>query len=474
MSKILLSKINNLFSRYIKVRGLRKKILVSIVGLLLLLGLSITLITRMILLNVLRTEFRHKGVAIARSLAANSLVDVLTLNASRLKKLVENEKSLDKDIAYAFIIDSSGRVLAHTFDKGFPVELTKANTPKKDKIFNIQLLDTQLGLIYDIAVPITLEKSLLGQARLGILQNSIQRTITTINIIFIITTFIIIVIGILLAYRVSFLITNPISKLVKATQLIQKRDFSAKIDVRSKDEIGILASAFNEMGSNLSIMVEEIRRLTMFKERNRIALDLHDGCMQDLANIIKRLELCERLFKIDPQTAFKELKALRENTKDILNNTRHVIFNLKSSQDSEFALLNNLTRYIEDYQRQNDINVAFDISGSIEHIAPDKAKSIFYIITEALANIRKHSLAKKVELNIESNDSSNLRIDIKDNGKGFDIDNTVLNASAAGGLGLISMRQRTNSLGGTFNIESIPHQGTRIHVDIPLGDSRGL
>jgi signal transduction histidine kinase len=441
------------------------------VCLLLLLGFTSAFITRMILLRVLRGEFQHKGVAIARSLAANSVVDVLTQNTSRLKKLVENEKKLDADIAYAFIIDSSGNILAHTFNKGFPVDLAKVNNIKGAKAFNIQAIDTQLGFIYDIAVPILSERSLLGQARIGIFQKSIQSTIGTINVVIITTTFFIIIVAILLAYRISSLITKPISKLVKATQSIKKGNFSTKIDVRTKDEVGLLAQAFNEMASHLNMMVEEIKQLTRFKERNRIAFDLHDSCAQDLANVIKRLELCERLFEIDKEQAFKELATLRQNTKTLLNRTRKVIFDLKSPEDIEFDLLNNLTNYIKNYQNQNNINVKLDIPNSINNIPLDKTKSIFYIIIEALTNVRKHAQAKNVCLSLKFNNNE-LTINIKDDGRGFDINDRKLFTSSYEKMGLMSMRQRTQSLGGRFKITSSFRQGTSISVEIPLKDRK--
>jgi len=163
--------------------NLRKKILVSMISLLLLLGLTSALITRTALLSVLRLEFRQKGINSARSLAANSIVDVLTQNTSRLKQLIVNEKNLDRDIAYVFIIDSSNRIIAHTFNEGFPVDLVKANNPKPDKPFNSQLLDTQMGVIYDIAVPVLSGKSVLAYVRLGLylIAESVQVLNSTTN-----------------------------------------------------------------------------------------------------------------------------------------------------------------------------------------------------------------------------------------------------------------------------------------------------
>ena len=453
---------------YPKPLSLHRKMLLSMVALLLLLGLSTALITHAILLKVLKAEFKSKGLIQARSIAANSLVAVLTQNASHLKKLAENEKNLDSDVAYVFIADSSGHILAHTFSAGFPVDLAKVNDLERGKAFNVQTLDTKMGLIFDIAVPVSSENKLFGQAHLGILKNSIQRTINVINLIFVGTTLLITIMAIFLAYKVSLLITKPISRLVEAVQSIQKGDFSTRIDVKAKDEIGLLSHAFNEMTSNLNMMVEEIKHLTTLQERERIALDLHDCCAQDLANIIKRLELCEKLFKIEPAKGFEELKALRGNTREILDKTRRVIFNLRSPEDEKFNLSGKLASYIKDYEKANDISVKLDMPDSLNDIPPAKMYSIFYLITEALTNIKKHSQARNVELSLGCDDKRNLNINIKDDGMGFDVDAAKLSALQYGKWGLIGMQQRAVSLGGALTVTSQLKKGTTVSFKIPL------
>lgn len=453
---------------YPKPLSLRRKILLSMVALLLLLGLSTALITHAILLKVLKAEFKSKGLIQARSIAANSLVDVLTQNIPHLKKLVENEKSLDPDIAYVFIADSSDHILAHTFKAGFPVDLAKVNNLERGKTLNIQALDTRMGLIYDIAVPVSSENKLFGQAHLGILKNSIQRTINVINLIFVGTTLLITIMAIFLAYKVSLLITKPISRLVEAVQSIQKGDFSTRIDVKAKDEIGLLSHAFNEMTSNLNMMVEEIKHLTTLQERERIALDLHDCCAQDLANIIKRIELCEKLFKIEPAKGFEELKTLRDNTREILDRTRRVIFNLRSPEDEKFDLLGRLASYIKDYEKANNILVKLGIPDSLDDIPSAKMRSILHLITEALTNIKKHSQARNVELSLGYDDKRNLNINIKDDGRGFDVDAAKLSALQYGKWGLIGMQQRAVSLGGALTVTSQLQKGTTVSFRIPL------
>lgn len=468
MFRKLNSKINSALKAYTTSWTLHRKILLSMATLLLLLGLTTALITHAILLKTLRTEFKSKGLSQARSIAANSLVGVLTQNVPYLKKLVENEKSLDPNIAYAFIMDSSDHVLAHTFDAGFPTDLAGANYLGRGKTSNIQALDTQTEVVFDIAVPIFSENSFIGQAHLGIRQKSIQRTINIINLIFIGTTLFITVIAIFFAYRLSSVITTPISGLVKAIKSVHEGNFSTHINVGSKDEIGLLADAFNEMTFHLNFMVGEIRHLSAIQERNRIALDLHDCCAQDLADIIKRLELCERLFKIEPAKGFEELNVLRRNTRDILDRTRQVIFNLRSPEYEKFDLSSKLVSYIKDYEKANNILVKLDIPGLLNDVPPAKRHSIFYLITEALINIKRHSQARNVELSLEYDDMHNLKINIKDDGKGFDVNAARLSFPEYGKWGLTGMQQRAASLRGTFTIDSQLQKGTVISFKIPL------
>lgn len=441
------------------------------VCLLLLLGLATTFITRMILLKLLKTEFQHKGVAIARSLAANSLVDVLTHNTSRLKKLVEDEKSLDSDIAYIFIIDSSKRILAHTFNKGFPIELAKVNNVEGNGTFNIQPLDTQMGLIYDIAVPVHSEKNLLGQARLGILQNSVQSTIARINIVFISTTLLIMAIGILLSYRVSSLITKPISRLVEATQSVHKGNFDIRLDGNAKDEIGILTQTFNEMVAHLKEQIEEIKRLATVEERSRIAVELHDSLAQNLIHLITGLEFCEKLFQKDPRRTYNEIGQLKENSRHLLGEAREVIYDLKKDETQDgYVWLNQISDFINDFQKKKKkyIPVKSDISASIPRISLTKARMLFYIIREAFNNIDRHSQANNVEVALTSNPGDNLNITIKDDGIGFDVEKTLETYLASGKFGLAGMRQRVSTIGGELFIDSKLGEGTKIFIRIPL------
>lgn len=319
-------------SNFIKDLNFRNKIMLCILAVIIFLAVTTSFLSRVLFLRVLKDASREKGVAIARSTAVHTAIGILTRNSVRIKELIEKEKGLSKDIAYLFILDSRDEILAHTFEKGFPVELLDVNPAGALNTYNVQTLDTGEGLVDDIVMPVRAEGSLIGAVRVGISQNSIKEEVAVIRNLFIIATFIVTGSGILLAYRVSYLISNPVTRLVKAVQAVHRGDFDIKVDIDSKDEIGTLTRTFNEMVAYLRGQIEEIKRLTAVEERDRIAIELHDGLAQNLFQIITGLEYCEKLFQKDPQKAYNEIGELKENSRRLLQDARRVIFDLKARE----------------------------------------------------------------------------------------------------------------------------------------------
>jgi signal transduction histidine kinase len=400
---------------------------------------------------------------------ADEAKEYLLINDTLALSLLLHE-NLDRleDAQYLFVQAPDGDITSHTFRDGFPQGLLALNTNVQFP-YKIKEFSSDGRRVYDIAIPLL--RGELGNLHLGVSLVSRKAEIadfTRINNYVATIIFIGLGAGILIFMFLGIFFSNRIIKLKDFATKIGNGDLDSRIDIKTDDEIGSLANSFNEMVRNLKEKIEKIKKLSYLEERSRIAIEFHDGLAQDLANIIKRLELCEKLFKIEPQRALEEMKVLRENIRDILNRTRQLMFDLKSPRDTDFNLSTNVTNYIKDYQKQNQANVRLNISGPVDNITPDRAQSIFYIIREALTNVKKHSLAKNVELSLEANNSRGLTINIKDDGKGFEIIDAQLSDPTALKLGLISMRQRTNSLGGVLAIDSKPSQGTRISVNIPL------
>lgn len=111
-------------------------------------------------------EARNRGQVLAENLSLRLADAMLTSDLLRMKTMVDELTAVGQDILYAFVQDENGNVLAHTFQKGFPVELKAANAAEGAKV-HIQLLNTGTELVYDIAAPVVISGRRFGTARLG-------------------------------------------------------------------------------------------------------------------------------------------------------------------------------------------------------------------------------------------------------------------------------------------------------------------
>lgn len=428
-----------------------------------------------ILPQKLSDQILKRDIKIAQYLSREVQEPILVNNKLALRLLLEDRLESIGDSIYIFIRGRDESIIASTFQKGFPKGLMHINEkiselqkPVED-IYSVQEFFADGKRVYDIATPLL--KGELGSLHMGVSLESSKTEIATFSKIkyyVAIVIFIGLGAGVLIFALLGIFLSNRIIKVKNFATRIGQGDLDGNIDIKTDDEIGALARAFNEMAINLKEKIQEVNRLNIIKERDRIAFDLHDGCAQNIASIIKRLELCEKLFERDPSRGFKELRALKENTREILNDTRKVIFDLKLPEDANFDLLNNLKGFILNYQEESDIKVKLNITGSVNGVSADKSKQIFYIIEETLNNVKRHSLANNVELNLQCNEQNGLTIDIKDDGRGFDIDQVELSARERGRWGLASMRQRAVSLGGSLIINSKSGKGTEVSIKIPI------
>lgn len=456
-------------------RTLRSKFIFWICLLFILIGALIFISLSIILPEKITTQIIKRDVKIAQYLSREVQEQLLVNNKLALKLLLEDRLENLGDIIYIFIRGCDDNIIVSTFKKGFPKGLLNINNgpfemkKSDEEAYNVEKFLVNGKKVYDIAVP--LFKGELGTLHLGVSLESSKTEIsgfTKINYYVASVIFIGLGIGVLIFALLGIFLSRRIIKLKDFAERIGNGVLDGRIDINTKDELGSLASSFNEMVKSLKEKIETIKRLSYLEERNRIAFDLHDDLAQNLADIIKRLELCERLFKLEPSKALGELEELKKNTRDILNNIRQTIFNLKLTKSSSFNLYDNLTDYITNFQKQNNINANLDISCSIDNIATDKAKIIFYIIREALTNIKKHSAAGNVIIYLGCLTHDELTVNIKDDGRGFDVNETEISACSSEKFGIIGMRQRAESIGGLLSIRSKAGEGTEISLNIPL------
>ena len=196
-------------------------------------------------------------------------------------------------------------------------------------------------------------------------------------------------------------------------------------------------------------------------ERRRIARDLHDIVLQDLSGALQSLRLTDLQSKgsglrLDLE---EELEALGRATSGL----RSAIYDLRDEKDQPFV------ESVESLVKRNrqatpGCMIRFVVEeGFPIGLSGKKSVEVLRVLQEALANVRRHSAARNVEVRLRTDDEAIL-IEVADDGGGFDLE------SARAGIGLSTMRERVEGLGGEIAVKSSLGEGTKVTVRVPLGD----
>jgi two-component system sensor histidine kinase DegS len=201
------------------------------------------------------------------------------------------------------------------------------------------------------------------------------------------------------------------------------------------------------------------------EERRRIARDLHDGPVQNIANIVLRLDLCEKLLKKDPDVLPNELGELKSIARGCLEEIRKFIYDLRPMALDDLGFASAMRQYIKEFSKRTGIGIDANISSSLPRLKNDYELAMFRIAQEALNNIYKHSGADKVVIRVASSDNR-IILCVKDDGKGFKFEETIRTLSAKQKFGLVSMRERAELLGADIEITTSPGKGTSVMLTV--------
>ncbi len=200
-------------------------------------------------------------------------------------------------------------------------------------------------------------------------------------------------------------------------------------------------------------------------ERARLAREIHDGPAQVLANTVMRLQFVEQVHGRQPEEVGQELVKLRASVQDSLKDVRRFVFNLRPASLSDVGLITTLRQHTRDYAEQYDVSVELNVPDNLV-LSPDQELVVFRVIQEALQNIHKHAGASHVTVDLQQRQGGPLTVTIKDNGKGFN--HKVVRQNQPSSSGLVGMRERAATVGGTLQIDSTPGAGTTITLVLPM------
>lgn len=210
-------------------------------------------------------------------------------------------------------------------------------------------------------------------------------------------------------------------------------------------------------------LYERSRELSVIEERNRLARDLHDSVTQTLFSMSLTAEAVAAGIDRDPEAAKEQLESLRDLARAALQEMRSLIFELRPAELEADGLVPTLQKHVDALRRitRREIDLRED---GYERQPPAVEKELFRIAQEALNNAIKHSQAGRIEIELVLR-NGRLKLIISDNGIGFDLTDPQIRARR---LGITSMEERTEQLGGELRIESRAGRGTSVELELTV------
>ena len=459
---------------YVGAVSVRTKIMGIVLGLVLLLGIGITIQARSEMYNALVQRLQEQSMANARDLAARATDLILINDLYALHELLAETQANNPDLLYAFFLDERDNVIAHTFGEGFPSGLTEINRVAPKDHHQTLLLESDLGPVWDTAVPIFEGQS--GTARVGMSESNIRDALAALTRQMLLTTVAVSAVGIAAAVLLTWIVTRPILQLKQNAQAVGQGNFKQRVRPWAGDEIGELAKAFNLMTDQLAqaemerVEREHLRSRLFDKvitaqeeERKRIARELHDETGQSLTSLMVRMQTMSQQCPMpELKTQFKELQQLISQTLDDVHN---LALELRPSALDDLGLAAALERYVNEYRQNSPLEIDLVVYGLEEERLPPTVETALYrIVQEGLTNVARHANANTASILIEQR-NGRVRAIIEDDGIGFEIQKSH---STSQRLGLYGMRERAELLDGTLFVESEPGKGTGIYIEVPL------
>jgi signal transduction histidine kinase len=232
----------------------------------------------------------------------------------------------------------------------------------------------------------------------------------------------------------------------------------------------LLAYTAVAAGAALAFHRQRVERaLAVERVRARIAADLHDDLGASLSRIAVLSEVARS--KAAPGAAgTPELRQIADTARQLTDDASDMVWSIDPQHDDLASLLVRVRRLAADLLGERGIALDWNAPATAEHVrlSADQRRHLMLILKEALHNAARHAGAHRVALQI-SYDDRNVRAEVRDDGRGFDVEQPVRGASSGGGRGLRSLRERARELGAALEIRSAPGRGTAVTLTMPRG-----
>jgi signal transduction histidine kinase len=206
------------------------------------------------------------------------------------------------------------------------------------------------------------------------------------------------------------------------------------------------------------------------EERRRLSRELHDETSQVLSALIMNIDLLESQAPVD-EASRSRIAAVKSLAEEAARNLDRMLFELRPALLDELGLMPALRWYVAQMSDLWGFPVSFE--GAKVGRLPDHIElAAFRIVQEAVSNCARHARPTQVDVRVAAHDGR-LRLEIDDDGVGFDVVEVAARARTGEAVGLEGMRERAEIAGGTFRVDSVPGRGTRVVAEIPLPSGDG-
>jgi signal transduction histidine kinase len=242
------------------------------------------------------------------------------------------------------------------------------------------------------------------------------------------------------------------------------------------DNIDVLTAVCNQATIALqnaqlfeSLQAEKARIVEIEEDaRKKLSRDLHDGPTQSVAAIAMRVNYARTLLEKSPARVAEELEKIETLARTTTKEIRQMLFTLRPlilETQGLKAALETLVQKMHD--TDPTLSVHLQLDENAEKLDKDSQGMIFYVVEEAVGNARKHAEATDIWIGARRDDDTYL-IEVRDNGKGFDVGKVQASYDKRGSLGMVNMSERAEVLKAKLSIASATGQGTRVMLRFPL------
>ncbi|GAP35159.1 histidine kinase [Piscinibacter sakaiensis] len=254
----------------------------------------------------------------------------------------------------------------------------------------------------------------------------------------------------------DYVAKNHLATLPSVIQRVLKEQAAEAEVARTHARLAAANQRLRELGERLLEAQE--------RERRRIARELHDVLGQSLTSVLLHLEAAERVPGEDSALQYRD--TARTVLRDVLDQVRTLSFTLQPPQIGELGLPAALDSSVELLLRPLGIMARIRVRGELRDIPVPQASVLYRVVLEAVANIVRHAHASRVRIGLAGDGAGHYSATVLDDGDGFDLEAVRAAGPARRPLGLNSMTERCELVGGRLRLRSRPGRGTLVHARV--------